>query len=396
MNGSASPSLLLVLRNAFDDLPDPRVERTRLHRLSDILLLSLAGVCSGAEGFEDIQEWADEQGEDELRRDLGVRLDNGIPHHDTFRRVLCRLSPATFEESLNVVRHRLPAQENLRRHIAIDGKEVRGSHNANQKSEAVLLLSAFATDLNLVIGQKKVGAKTNEIPAAQEILAQIELEGATVTADALHCQRETARLIRERKADYLLAVKDNQQSLHQALIGLFETNRREKRLPMAFAQTLEKDHGRIEKRQGWLIQAKDWLPEKDSLWEQWTDMSSVFCLECERQWTHRGQQKTSRFTRHFISSSQADIQKHMEFVRSHWKIENSLHWVMDVTFGEDASRIRKGHEAQNMATLRRMAAALLKNCVPETTRRGKPRASIRGRKKIAAWSRNYLIKALTI
>jgi len=188
----SSPALSVALLAAFDALPDPRVERTRLHRLADILLLALAAFCCGAEGFEDIQDWAELQGADDLRRDFGVRLDHGIPHHDTFRRVLGRLEPDALESSLRLVRRPLPCAGPVE-HVAVDGKEVRGSHDATHHSEAILLLSAFATDWNLVLGQKRVDAKTNEIPAAQEVLALIQIAGATVTADAMHCQKETAR-----------------------------------------------------------------------------------------------------------------------------------------------------------------------------------------------------------
>ncbi len=389
----SSRPVCLALRDAFDALTDPRVERTRLHRLSDILLVALAAFCCGAEGFEDIQDWAQAQGQEDLRRDFALRLDNGIPHHDTFRRVLSRLEPAALEAALHLVRQRLPCQlaERAHRHVALDGKELRGSHNALHQNQALLLLSAFATDQNLVIGQTKVDAESNEIPAARQVLAALEIEGATVTADALHCQTDTAAAIRERKADYLLAVKDNQQSLHEALIALFRTNCQSKRLPMTCAQTLEKDHGRIETRRAFLIRAADWLPPDDPLWRRWRDLCSVLCLHCERRWTHRGQSRTSQFTRYFISSSGAGVHEHMQWARSHWKIENSLHWLMDVTFGEDACRVRTGHEAQNLATLRRTAAFLLTHSQEGTTR-----SSVRGRKKTAAWSRAYLLRTLTI
>jgi predicted transposase YbfD/YdcC len=386
--------LSLALLDAFNALPDPRVERTRLHRLADILLLSLAAFCCGAEGFEDIQDWAVVQGAEALRRDLGLHLDNGIPHHDTFRRVLARLEPTALETALHLVRHRLPPSDPGRapQHVALDGKEVRGSHDVLHQSEAIMLLSAFATDLNLVIGQKKVETKSNEIPAAVEVLSLLDIQGAAVTADAMHCQRETAKAICERGADYLLAVKDNQQSLHQALIGLFETNRQARRLPMQSAQTVDKDHGRIEVRRGWLVRAADWLPEGDPLLGQWAGLTSVLCLECARRWTHRGQHKSSRFVRYFISSSSAaSVEEQMQFARSHWQIENRLHWMMDVTFGEDVCRARTGHEAQNLATLRRTAAFLLARGTEGTTR-----TSVRGRKKTAAWSRAYLLRTLTI
>lgn len=386
--------LFLALQQDFNGLTDPRVPRTRLHRLSDILLLSLAAFCCGAEGFEDIQTWSLAYGTENLQTVLGVRLENGVPHHDTFRRVLARISPQHLEESLHTLRQQRPRPDGesptAGTHIAIDGKEIRGSHNAAQGTDAFALLSVFATDLNLVIGQRKVDSKTNEIPVAQEILKTLEIEGATVTADALHCQIKTAEAIRERKADYLLAVKDNRKGLHDAMKSLFRVNREEQRIPQTTNRQVEKGHGRLEIREGTLIRVSDWLEGDDPL-QVWPDWSHVLCIECERRWTHRGQAKESRFTRYFISSSAADVARQMGFARSHWKIENGLHWLMDVTFGEDACRIRTGHEVQNVATLRRMAAFLLKATESEETKG----MSLRKRRKWAGWRLDYLQKVIT-
>lgn len=390
--------LFLLLQEDFDALTDPRVERTRLHRLSDILLLSLAAFCCGAEGFEDIQIWCLAHGADALRTRFAVRLDNGIPHHDTFRRVLGRLEPAAMEESLHTLRKRLPEPPFATgRHIAVDGKELRGSHDARNGVSTLSLLSVFATDLNLVIGQRKVNSKTNEIPVAQEVLQTIAIEGATVTADALHCQAQTAQIIRERKADYLLAVKDNQKGLHDALKVLFCTNKEENRLPMTAFRQVDKGHGRLEVRQGYRIEVDDWLPDNDTL-RVWKDWHSVLRIDSQRYWTHRGQCKESHFTRYFVSSSRSEVEQLMDFARSHWKIENNLHWVMDVTFGEDTSRIRCGHEAQNVATLRRIAAFLLQATEPEPDAqetKSLKGMSLRKRKKWAGWRADYLQKVLT-
>jgi predicted transposase YbfD/YdcC len=385
--------LFLLLQQDFDTLTDPRIHRTRLHRLSDILLLSLAASCAGADSFEDIEDFCRAYGKDALQACFGVRLDNGIPHHDTFRRVLARLEPKGLEKSLHTLRARLPKPDDQTlatgTHIALDGKEIRGSHDASTNRPALSLLSVFATDLNLVLGQKKVDSKTNEIPVAQEVLANIAIAGATVTADALHCQTQTAKVIRERKADYLLAVKENQKNLHQALVSVFATNQEEQRLPMTSFRQVEKGHGRLEVRQGYRIAVSDWLPRNDSL-RVWPDWVSILCIESKRRWRHRGQEKQSQFTRYFISSSPGSVEQLMGFARSHWKIENNLHWLMDVTFGEDASRVRLGYEPQNLATLRRLAAFLLKAVEPEE-RTG---MSIRKRKKWAGWRPDYLLKVL--
>lgn len=408
--------LFLVLQEDFDALTDPRVKRTRLHRLSDLLLLSLAAVCCGAESFEDIQIWCLAHGQEALRCLFPVHLDNGIPHHDTFRRVLCRLEPHALEASLHLLRQRLPKTEEdtiaKTKHVAFDGKDLRGAGAgfcAGVCPDALSLLSVFATDLNLVLGQSKVDSKTNEIPVAREVLKTVAIEGATVTADALHCQRETAEVIRERDADYLLAVKDNQKGLHEAMQSLFTVNKQENRLPMTNFRQEESGHGRLEVRHGFLILVNDWLPEEDPL-RVWKDWHSVLCIESERRWRHRGQEKQSRFTRYFISSSHSTVEEMMGFARSHWKIENCLHWVMDVTFNEDASRIRKGHAAQNVATLRRIAAFLLKATEPMesdlpgteveaetegTLSKALKGMSLRKRRKWAGWRADYLQKVLT-
>lgn len=396
--------LFLALQEDFDAFTDPRVNRTRLHRLSDILLLSLAAFCRGADSFEDIQVWSLAYGKEGLQKILGVRLNNGIPHHDTFRRVLCRLAPSYLEQSLHTLRKR--SSESAQgdacvapapRHIAVDGKEIRGSHD--KTTPALALLSVFATDLNLVIGQRKIDGKTNEIPVAQEILKNVAIEGAVVTADALHCQTQTVQVIRSRNADYLLAVKDNQKNLHDALQTLFTLNKKEKRIPMTSFLQVEKGHGRLERRQGFLIRVADWLPAQDSL-RAWQDWTSVLCIESSRQWTHRGQGKQSSFVRYFISSHGGTVQELMFFARSHWKIENNLHWIMDVTFGEDTSRIRKGNEAQNVATLRRVASFLLAATEPvEADGQELPKAlqnlSLRKRRKLAGWKADYLRQVIT-
>jgi predicted transposase YbfD/YdcC len=393
MSQSLALPLFLLLQQNFDSLPDPRVQRTRLHRLSDILLLSLAACCAGADSFEDIEDFSRAYGTDALRMLFGVRLDNGVPHHDTFRRVLARLEPKGLEQSLHTLRTRLPKPDDLPiatgKHIALDGKELRGSYNAQNQTSALSLLSVFATDLNLVIGHKKVDSKTNEIPVAQEVLANLTISGATVTADALHCQIETAKAIRQRKAHYLLAVKENQKSLYQALLSVFACNKQEPCLPMTSFRQVEKGHGRLEVRVGYRIAVADWLPPQDSL-RVWPDWVSILCIESERRWTHRGHAKQSQFARYFISSSAGTVEQLMDFARSHWKIENNLHWLMDVTFAEDGSRVRCGHEAQNLATLRRLASFLLKATEPEE-RQG---MSIRKRRKWAGWRPDYLLKVL--
>jgi predicted transposase YbfD/YdcC len=394
-----SRPLFLVLQKEFDAVNDPRVERTKLHRLSDILLLSFAAVCCGAEGFEDMQLWAVTYGVENLRRLLGVKLDNGIPHHDTFRRILNRLNPSLLEEQLNTLRQRLPTKK--LEHIAIDGKILHGT--ARDANSPMSLLSVFATELNLVLGQTKIDSKTNEIPVAREILKTISIEGTTVTADALHCQRETALTIREGNAHYLLAVKENQKNLYDAIVSLFDHQREQGSVAekgsvaMDMFRTVEKNHGRFEVRQGSVIAVRDWLPIDDPL-RVWSDWHSVLSLESQRRWKERGVEKTSRFVRYFITSHPGNAETLMGFVRSHWSIENNLHWVMDVTFGEDSSSIATGHAPHNMATLRRLASFLLKSTEPapsEEMPKALRKMSLRQRRKWAGWNADYLHQVLT-
>lgn len=275
----------------------------------------------------------------------------------------------------------------------MDGKEVRGSQDGASHTAALSRLSLFATEVNLVIGQRKVDTKTNEIPVAQEVLQVVDIEGTTVSADALHCQVRTAEVIRERKADYLLAVKDNHKGLHDALKSVFTVNKTDKRLPMTTFRQVEKGQGRLEARHGYLIGVEDWLPADDAL-RVWKDWQSVLCIESERRWTHRGQEKACQFTRYFISSSRAEVETMMEFARSHWEIENNLHWIMDVTFGEDACRARKGHGPQNLAILRRLSAFLLQATEPVDVPPAIKGMSLRKCKKWAGWRSDYLQKVL--
>ena len=376
----------LALQEDFNQIEDPRVERTRLHCLADILLLSLASICCGAESYEDIQVWSMAHGTEALRELLGVALENGIPHHDTFRRVLSRLKPESLQSQLEQLRHTIAPPK----HIAVDGKFLNGSHKKGKNP--LCLLSVFATEANLVIGQKKVDVKSNEIPAAQEILALLCLKGSTVTADAMHCQKETAQVIRKQGGDYLLAVKENQGKLYEAIVSLFKNNTG----TVAVEQVClaEKNRGRIEVRQGSLVRIDDWLPSDDPL-RVWCDWHSVLCLESERKYTQRGEEKSSYFVRYYITSHALDVTSLMGFARSHWGIENSLHWVLDVSFGEDASRIRTDYGAHNMASLRRLSHHLLSRVSPsdvcgENAPSAIAKMSMKKRRKWAGWRNDYL------
>ncbi|WP_206956008.1 ISAs1 family transposase [Trinickia acidisoli] len=304
-----------------------------------------------------------------LRRFLP--LENGIASHDTFGRVFRLLDPKRFELAFRSwISHVVGAAQE---HIAIDGKCVRGSHNGEKR--AIHLVSAYANRLGVMLCQQKVDDKSNEIDAIPGLLPTLALKGCLVSIDAMSCQREIARAIRERGGHYLLAVKGNQEKLFNALSGFFgatERGRIERLMPECYVRTIEKDHGRIEERRYWLTQ--DVLKRVDT--NAWPDCHQIGMVEAI---CHTGKGEPSMQRRYFITSAQCDVKDFARAVRDHWRIENSLHWSLDVTFLEDACRVRKDHAAHNYATLRRFALNLIKLDI------SLPKTSVRSRVKRAEW-----------
>ena len=268
--------------------------------------------------------------------------------------------------------------------VAIDGKTVRRSHDKAVGKQAIHLVSAWASANTLTLGQVKTEEKSNEITAIPRLLEMLELSGCIVTIDAMGCQKEIARTIVDRGADYLLAVKENQGQLYQDVRDPFEAGDGSglEGLPHDYATTLNKGHGRIERRECWAIDDPACL-EYLSTAGDWPGLRSVVKVECRRE-TDTG---TTVHARYYISSMEASAKRQLEAVRAHWSIENSLHWSMDVTFREDQCRVRKDHGPQNMATLRQISHNLLKQ---ETSLK----VGIQGKRLQAGWREDYLLKVL--
>lgn len=375
MSEPASPSLF----DTLSQVPDPRLDRTKLHQLVDILVIAVCATICAAETWEEIAEFGQAK-ESWFRKFLSPP--NGIPSHDTFRRVFLRLNPRKLQEAfLGWVRSVAAVTEG--EVVAIDGKQVRGARTADGK-EGLRMVSAWACEQRLVLGQLKTEEKSNEITAIPVLLELLELKGCIVTVDAMGCQREVAAQIIAQEADYVLSLKGNQGLLHEEVAEYFAWAERTnfKDLEYDYCATLEKDHGRIEGRRCWVTQDIDWFTEK----AEWAGLGSFIMVEAEREVVGKA---ASVERRYFISSLGADAQQALRAVRCHWQVENSLHWVLDVAFREDACRTRTAHAPENLATLRHIAVNLLKqerSC----------KLGIKSKRLKAGWDESYMLKVLNI
>jgi predicted transposase YbfD/YdcC len=362
----------------FADLADPRQEDRCDHKLIDLLFIAVCAVICGADGFTDMEEFG-------LAKETWLRqfleLPNGIPSHDTFGRVLARLNPKAFQQGfLDWVR--AVAAITDQEIVPIDGKRLRRSHDKSNGQRAVELVSAWTRRNRLMLGQIKVAADSNEITAVPQLLRLLELKGCIVTLDALHCQKDTATAILRQEADYVLALKGNQGSLYNEVESLFDAILDERTFGYEISrhETVDGEHGRIETRRYWQVNAPDYVKEK----ADWPGLVSVGMCEARRELN--GQ--TSQEKRYYLSSLGVDAKRFAEAARGHWSIENSLHWILDVVFREDDSRVRVGHAAENFGLLRRMAVNLLQQ--EKTLKRG-----VKTKRLKAALDDRYLLKVLT-
>lgn len=374
---SEPPSLSLF--DSLSQVPDPRLDRTKLHQLVDILMIAVCATICAAETWEEIAEFGRAK-ESWFKKFLD--LPNGIPSHDTFRRVFLHINPKKFQEAfLRWVRE--AAQLMDAELVSIDGKQVRGARSPDGK-EGLRLVSAWASENRLVLGQIKAGADSNEITAIPALLELLELKGCIVTIDAMGCQTEIAAQIAAKEADYVLALKGNHGLLHEEVVEYFAWAEASgfTEIEYDYCATLEKDHGRIEGRRCWVTEDTDWFTEK----AEWVGLRSFIMVEAEREVL--GQPATIE-RRYFISSLPANARQALCAVRGHWGIENSLHWVLDVAFHEDGCRTRTGHAPENLATLRHIAVNLLKqerSC----------KLGIKSKRLKAGWDENYMLKVLNI
>ena len=364
----------------FAALDDPRIDRTKRHKLLDIVTIALCATICGADSWVDIELFGNCK--EEWFKSF-LELPNGIPSHDTFGDVFARLDPEQFQrcfmEWVQAV-----AQVTQGEVVAIDGKTVRRSHDRTLGKKAIHMVNVWASSHGLALGQTKVDEKSNEITAIPKLLQLLELAGCIITIDAMGCQREIAREIIEAQADYLLAVKENQGRLYDDVRDLFEGAEEYdfEGVPYDFARTLNKGHGRLETRQCWVITDPDCLDYLQNR-QQWANLNAVVKVTAQRE-TATG---TTVHSRYYISSLARPAQTLLEVTRRHWGIENSLHWSLDVTFREDHSRVRKDSGPQNLAVLRQIALNLLKQ---ETSlKRG-----LQGKRLKAGWVEDYLLKVL--
>jgi predicted transposase YbfD/YdcC len=378
------PSPRLTLAEHFASLDDPRIERhpegTRLHPLLSIVVVAICAVISGAESWDDIEEFGEVKA---AWFTTFLDLPHGIPSHDTFNRVFAALDPVQFRACflhwMEAVAEVLPAQV-----IAVDGKTVRRSHDRGSGRGAIHLVSAWASANRLVLAQATVDEKSNEITALPELLRCLALAGCVVTIDAMGCQRDIAQQILDQDGAYVLALKANQEALHgdvQLSVAVAQADdfagvRHDR------AQTIETGHGRIETRHALVIDdpaVLAWLQERHA----WPGLQAIGMVHGER----RIGTECSVEDRYYLLARPLSARAFGDAVRRHWGIENQVHWVLDVTFHEDQSRIRAGYAAENFAVLRHIALNLLRQ---QATKR----QSVKGRRLKAAWDTDYLLQVL--
>jgi len=364
----------------FALLADPRVERTKLHPLINILSIALCAVISGADDWVAMEAYGNTK---QTFLSTFLDLTNGIPSHDTFRRVFSLLDPGQFQQCfLNWIRtiEALTAGEV----IAIDGKRLCGSQQKGRGKGAINMVSAWATANRLVLGQRKVDEKSNEITAIPELLDVLNIKGCIITIDAMGCQRVIAETIIEKEADYVFALKGNQAEMSQAVSDFFIAllDPKQRITNFSFLRTVDADHGRIETRHHWITDDIAWLPAVTGK-PAWPGLRSIGMIQSLRR---IGTQVTT-FVRYYLSSLPADAVQFAHAARAHWQIENRLHWSLDVSFHEDANCTRTDYAPQNLAVLRHIALNLLHQ-------ERSTRDSMKVKRLKAAWDTDYLLNLL--
>jgi len=365
----------------FGPLKDPRIDRTKRHSLLDILVITVCAIICGADTWVDVEEFGKAK-----RRWLKTFLDlpNDIPSHDTVGDVFARLDADHFQDCfLNWIQAvSVVTQGQV---VAIDGKTLRRSHDRTLGKNAIHMVSAWATHNQLVLGQVKIDEKSNEITAIPALLQALSVAGCIVTIDAMGCHKSIAQTIVAHDADYVLALKDNQGRLYEDVQLLFADllDSGGRAFPSAYAETVEKGHGRVETRRCWTISDTACVQALRGA-SQWPQLQTVAMIQAERV-TPSGLHTLE--TRYYIASLGGPARPILDATRSHWGIENGLHWVLDVAFREDESRVRKAHAPQNFAILRHIALNLLKQ---ETT----ATIGVKAKRLKAGWDEAYLLKVL--
>lgn len=374
-----SESPLASIEACFGDIDDPRVQGRCDYPLLEVITIAICATLAGAEGWTDIETFGKSK-EAWLKQFL--KLEKGIPSHDTFGDVFGMIDGEAFQRSfMRWVEGVFTVTQGEM--VAIDGKTARRSHDKSIGKDAIHMVSAWASANGIVLGQRKVDDKSNEITAIPELLDLLSITGCIVTIDAMGCQKKIAQKIRDKQADYVLAVKDNQSTLHQDIQDWFAYAETVafKDIDYDYHQQVTKGHGRLEIRECWVI-ADRVAFEYIRHYEAWADLRAIVCLKRERRIADQIQQQTA----YYITSLAANARNLLNATRCHWSIENSLHWVMDVTFREDASRIRKDNRSQNMIVLRHIALNILKKDLSK--------ASLKQKRYQATLDDTFLLKLL--
>ena len=367
------------LLRAFAQLKDPRMNRTKLHSLTDILAIAICAVICGADGWVQVQQFGDCK-----KKWFKTFLDlpNGIPSHDTFGRVFAALAPVAFEECFMKWVAAL-ATASQGRLIAIDGKTIRRSLDTANGKAAIHMVNAWCEANHMVLGQLATDAKSNEITAIPKLMKLLDLKDAVVTIDAGGCHKKIAQQIVDQGGHYILQLKGNQGTLHKETVMLFDQCLTDdcRGISYSTAATTNGGHGRIEERRIWATSEVNWFAERG----KWKNLRCLIRVQAKR--TVDG--KTSTEYRYYISDLPADNASGLlAYIRGHWGVENKLHWCLDISFREDECRIRQGHAAENFARLSRIALNLLK--AETTNRRG-----IKTKRLCCGWNHDYLLKVMT-
>jgi len=370
------------LMTFLNELADPRRVGACDHKLIDVLMIAICAIISGAESWEDMEAYGQEKHE-WLKTFL--ELPSGIPSHDTFYRVFCLLDPDEFQACFtrwvkSAFPEALTSSGELGDIVPIDGKAIKGSRGKGKR--AVHMVSAWSSKLGVVLGQKKVDKKSNEITAIPELLEAIDLRGSLITADAISCQKSIVEACIEQGADYLLAVKGNQETLQkdiQATIGSHWETQPDDEPSVVFAEQVDRGHGRQEYRCCWVFNELANL----STHEDWQGIRQFGVVQADR--TVNGRATTS--LRFYICSRTMTAEDMLAATRTHWEVENNLHWMLDVSFSEDACQTKNDNAAENLSTLRRIALNILKRDVSNS-------GSARNKRKRAGWSNRYLAQLL--
>ena len=370
---------LASIETCFGDIYDPRVEGRCDYPLLEVITIAICAILAGAQGWTDMETFGKSK---EAWLKPFLKLENGIPSHDTFGDVFRMIDGDEFQRSfIRWVEGVFTVTQG--EVVAIDGKTARRSHDKAIGKDAIHMVSAWASANGIVLGQRKVDDKSNEITAIPELLELLSITGCIVTIDAMGCQKKIAQKIRDKQADYVLAVKDNQSNLHQDIQDWFAYAEQVefKDMHHDYHKQVSKGHGRLEIRECWVI-ADPIAFEYIRHYEGWADLNAIVCLKRERRIAEQVQRETA----YYITSLKGDAPKILTATRCHWSIENSLHWVMDVTFREDDMRIRKDNSSQNMVVLRHIALNILK--------KDKSKGSLRQKRYKATLDDTFLLNLL--